>query len=465
VVFSADGKRLVSAGKDRMVRMWDPATGRLVRELPDFGGEVETVSVSPDSSLLATGDWAGDLRLWDIASGQELAAPRHPLGPRIWSSAFSPDGRYFAACGEGGLVLWKLNGALLAGRTDRRPTWQQLARIPGRVITALSFSPDGRLLAWVPGDSARLHFWDVAGSCPYPFPPLRLKSVLRNVGFYGDSKHVAITRQGGMPEVWDVTTRERLYPAGPDEFRGAADRGLDKVALSADDEWLAVQGSRGSVSLWDLQTRELLVALPEELATVWDLAWSPDRQRLALGLSDGRLVLWNIPRLRARLAEIGLDWRDPPAPATRTGTAKAVGGPAPVAETRLFALDVYGTARATLTTEGDVCQVDVKSVGDRIWHVALTRLVDDVQEGATYRVRFRARADVPRRMVLYGQLDVPDWRNIGLDRAAPLTADWQTYQYEFQARNFAAWNKVQLNLGDQTGSVWLADFSIEKLAK
>ena len=77
------------------------------------------------------------------------------------------------------------------------------------------------------------------------------------------------------------------------------------VALSPDDAWLAVSGA---ITIWDLRRRELLLALPEEKSVNWALAWSPDRQRLAAGFSDGSLVIWNIPRIRAQLAQIGLNW-------------------------------------------------------------------------------------------------------------------------------------------------------------
>src|SRR5262249_54065814 len=161
-----------------------------------------------------------------------------------------------------------------------------------------------------------------------------------------DGKHLAFIRLGGVLEVWDVATRQRVYPAGPSDFRGASDRGLlEVVALSGDDAWLAAQGARGSVTVWDMQKRELLLALPEG-GYNWGLAWSPHRGLLAAGFSDGSLVLWNIPRIRAQLAEIGLDWQDAPTPAVRPEPAEATSGPPPVETARLFALDVSNTAQA-----------------------------------------------------------------------------------------------------------------------
>jgi WD40 repeat protein len=189
---------------------------------------------------------------------------------------------------------------------------QQVARPSDREISSLSFSPDGNLLTWVTYDGFALHLWDVSRSRSYPFPPLNVNGSVRNTAFCSDSKHLAFIRHGGVPEVWNVDTRERVYPSGPDDFRGASEQNLIcVVALSADDAWLATQGTRG-VTVWDMRRRELLLALPEEHDISWGLAWSPNRELLAASFSDGTLVIWNIPRVRALLAEIGLDWQDPP---------------------------------------------------------------------------------------------------------------------------------------------------------
>jgi WD40 repeat protein len=331
------------------------------------------------------------------------------------------------------------------------------------MIANLNFSPDGELLAWVSALNAPLHIWDVRNARPYPFPPLLVWYAPLSVAFYQDSRHVAFISHARVPEVWDVVTRQKVYPSGPDDVRGARDSQLSAViALSRDDAWLAASThGLGAVTVWDMQRGQLLLALPEERSEVQNLAWSPNRALLAASYSDGSLVLWNVPRIRAQLAEIGLDWQDAPPPAPRPKPAPDPG----VEAARLFSLDRYGTTRATLATEGNVCRVEVTAVDGTAYHSAtLTQLFDNLQlqEGASYTIRFEARADAPRPIVLTTTASFPDVHAIGLrDEVINLTEKWKPCQYEFRAKNLADWNGIHIIVGKQTGTVWIKDFAIE----
>ncbi len=64
-MFHPDGRRVASAGRDRVVWLWDVATGEAVARLPGHADYVWSLAFSPDGSSLASGSGDGTVRLWD----------------------------------------------------------------------------------------------------------------------------------------------------------------------------------------------------------------------------------------------------------------------------------------------------------------------------------------------------------------------------------------------------------------
>ena len=93
--FSPDGRTLATGAADRLVRVWDLATGETTAVLNPHGGYVTAVAFSPDGRTLATGTRDGVARLWDTTTAQHTATL---LGHTevIHALAFSPDGHTLA---------------------------------------------------------------------------------------------------------------------------------------------------------------------------------------------------------------------------------------------------------------------------------------------------------------------------------------------------------------------------------
>ena len=68
-------------------------------------------------------------------------------------------------------------------------------------------------------------------------------------------------------------------------------------------------------------------------------------------------------------------------------------------------------------------------------------------------------------MFLAAQISEPDRRPIGLLENVPLSEGWRTYQYEFRAKEIAASNLIAFNVGGRTGTVWIADLALTRVAR
>src|SRR5262249_22121111 len=76
--YSTDGKLLIAAGADWLIRFWDPASGKELRRLGNVTGPFLSGALSRDGKLLATASEdtiKRSLRLWNVATGKEITLP------------------------------------------------------------------------------------------------------------------------------------------------------------------------------------------------------------------------------------------------------------------------------------------------------------------------------------------------------------------------------------------------------
>ena len=157
VAFRPDGKAVAMAGSDKVVRLWDPATGDPIGSPMQHQGAVANLAFSPDSKTLITVDADQKAaRMWDAATGSAIGSPLTYLGS-VTSVVYSPDGKTLitVASDEKTARLWDA----ATGNPIGRPLTHQ------NVVLSVSFSPDGKtVLTTSLEPAARL--WDAATGNP-----------------------------------------------------------------------------------------------------------------------------------------------------------------------------------------------------------------------------------------------------------------------------------------------------------
>jgi WD40 repeat protein len=141
---SPDGKTLAVGGMNT-VTLWDIATGKQARTLPGHSFSVLALAYSPDGKLLASGSGvygkSGQVKLWDTATGQLLREANLPTSGLVFSLKFSPDGKTIAS-GSG------RQGHMGAVTLFEAATLAELRTLSGHTdfVSTVAYSLDGKLI-------------------------------------------------------------------------------------------------------------------------------------------------------------------------------------------------------------------------------------------------------------------------------------------------------------------------------
>lgn len=191
---SPDGRRLVTGGPERMIRVWDLADGT-VRTLGSHEGSVSCVAWSGDGGVIYTG--SETVRVWSLASGDWHEA--HCGGYLVSHLAASPTEPLFARTQWENVLLTRSPGLEVVAEL----------RADDGSVTALAFSPDGRALAYgSAGGFLRVYAVDTG--------------VLRDTGrvhagavtslaFSPDGTSLITATDDGTIREWDARTLERRF--------------------------------------------------------------------------------------------------------------------------------------------------------------------------------------------------------------------------------------------------------------
>lgn len=289
--FGPDGKTFVALNRTNRSAppsIWDTATLREVQKLSFVGTNYSAVAWSPDGRTLALGDWLGNVRIWDLATGRAItnfAIARTFIGVLRFSGQGSS-----LFCGASSGSVW---GSTNYCRVWRVAGWREI-QLPAEPLTNAfwaAISPDSSTLAVL--DSNRtLSWWDIESGRRQAQFKQGYKREGGYLAFSPDGRTLASSRVEGFVSLWDVVAGRPLAT----DVRGNAD-GVWGLAFTPDGQRLLTGGGNEDdvVRLLDVQSKRWVATLPGQNDAFYRLEMSPDGNTLAAVGVGGTSLLWRAP--------------------------------------------------------------------------------------------------------------------------------------------------------------------------
>jgi WD40 repeat protein len=223
------GNRLITTSYDQTVRIWDVATGEEIGRI--WANSILT-AVAANADTIVTGGLDGSLIAWDATQTRHLQTFAASATWPVWDVAISADGTRLLAASDDGIRLWDVETG------ERLAHWQDHSE----TVTAVIFAPDGRT-AFSSGNESAILRWDVATGAV----------LQRYDGHGGIRTRLAVSSDGtrlyssgwdGKLIVRDVTTGEVLQT-----LSGHATTFIMDLAIQ--DGRLLTAGADGSAIVWE----------------------------------------------------------------------------------------------------------------------------------------------------------------------------------------------------------------------
>jgi WD40 repeat protein/serine/threonine protein kinase len=268
--FSPDGQRVVTTD-DKNAQVWDAKTYRLLFTL-SHGDVVYHAVFNADGTRLVTACGDGAVRIWETASGMLVRELRRGKDmPRYYAVALSPDGRLVAALSLGAAHVW--------GADTGKPIAEMLERNPSS-FPSLAFSSDGRWLAVSTGNDVHVFNTQTWARVSRIFGPGVL--TLR----WDPTRPRLVTGDAaGDASIWAIPSGARVH-----QLRALGEP-VEAVAFSPDGRYVVAASRDGAEQVWDAGSAKLRSQANHLRSKILAVEFDPASSLIVAASSSGVVVV------------------------------------------------------------------------------------------------------------------------------------------------------------------------------
>ena len=287
--FSKDGAYLLTSGKDRTFRLWNPRKGTCIKTYAGHAREVRDLDAASDNSRIASCGGDKDVFVWDVTSGSKVRRFKgHDGGVNavkfcarddsvVVTAGFDRTVRFFDCRSNNSNALQVISGAFHDAVMS--------VAVPGK-----NAADRNRILAGSVDGTAKL--FDVrVGACFTD--DFGSEKAVTSVSFSGDGGCALVGALGNRLCALDTEDGSVLA-----EYKGRVSR-TQKIdsRFTHDDAFVVSGGEDGAVTIWDLVDAKLVETVDAHPGkhSANTLDWHPTQPVMATGGSDGVVRVWVPP--------------------------------------------------------------------------------------------------------------------------------------------------------------------------
>ncbi len=275
IAVSADGQLAVSGSRDKTLKVWAIATGQELHTLRGHTHTVMGVALSADGQLIGSASQDGTVKVWEVSTGRELQT-LYGHSAAVNAVALSADGQMIiSASRDKTLKVWNV------------ATGRELFTLQGHTdsVNGVALSSDGQFVVSASGDKT-LKLWQIATG-----RELRTfqghSQAVRRMALNADGRLIVSAALDMTLKVWDRTIEQALYT-----YRGHC-KSITGVALTAGGQLATSVSSDRTLRVWNTMTGETVAMAPIDVFLLC-CAMTPNGKLIVAGDALGIVHFWKL---------------------------------------------------------------------------------------------------------------------------------------------------------------------------
>ena len=347
--------------KKNPIELHDTSNGELLHTMNGHTRWIKSITFSPDSKTIVSGDEYESIHMWDIETGDLKSTMKWRRGVSTHSLSYSPKGNFIASGHYDGVRLWHNDPDSNNQRRDAIGEYTNIRNLREHkdYVYKFAFSPDEQTILTASKDGTIRAMATSNGD--HLFTCTGHLEGIRDIALAEDGNSITTLSQPYNPpgvfqhHRWDVNTGVHISSAYQKNISGSSlvvspngkmcvthcisgncslweilEKSLELIssfpledyprsglnvrfAFSTDGSMLAAGGEDHSVHVWNIIDKQKPLQLhftsKEHTEIVWSLAFSPDGTKLATGGRDPAFRIWDVASGDTLRTLTGHRWR------------------------------------------------------------------------------------------------------------------------------------------------------------